>query len=386
MELNRQNIKKIMGIIIASILIYAGVQHLDVVKNVIDFILRMLTPFLLGAGVAFILNTPMRFFERLLFTDRRYGDKKWARKIKRPVSILITLLLVTGLIAVVFIIILPEIGRTFGILSDNLPAFGQRIEGWANELMAKYPEAADRLFHLEVDWDKLWQSSIGWLQNSAGLFVTSTIGLASSIIGGLVNFILGLIFAIYLLMQKETISRQVKRVFYAFLPEKKTDRLLEICSLSNLTFSRFLSGQLVEAVIIGVLFFITMTIFRMPYTLLISILIAFTALIPIVGAFIGCIVGAFLILIVEPMTAFWFILLFLVVQQVEGNVIYPKIVGTSIGLPSIWVLLAVTVGGSLMGILGILLFIPLCSVLYAVSRGVVKNRLQKRGIAKEKLQ
>lgn len=198
------------------------------------------------------------------------------------------------------------------------------------------------------------------------------------------TFLIALIFSFYILLQKERLARQARQVLYALLPERAADRTLDILRLTNRTFSSFLSGQCLEAVILGTLFVVAMTIFQMPYALLVGVLIALTALIPIVGAFIGCAVGALLILIVDPVKALMFVVLFLVLQQVEGNLIYPHVVGSSVGLPSIWVLCAVTLGGSLMGIVGMLVFIPLCSVLYALFRTYVKDRLVRKKVPTSK--
>ena len=203
-------------------------------------------------------------------------------------------------------------------------------------------------------------------------------------VSGVSTFVIGLIFSFYILLQKEKLSRQARQVFYAILPERRADRLLDVLRLAERTFSSFLSGQCLEACILGTLFVVAMTLFQIPYALLVGVLIALTALIPIVGAFIGCAVGALLIAIDDPWKALWFIVLFLVLQQVEGNLIYPHVVGSSVGLPSIWVLAAVTLGGKLMGITGMLFFIPLCSVIYALFRSYVKNRLVSKAVPPEK--
>ncbi len=196
------------------------------------------------------------------------------------------------------------------------------------------------------------------------------------VINGVMTFFIGFVFAIYILIQKETLGRQCIKVMNAFFPKKVVDKIYNVCSLSHKTFSKFITGQCLEALILGMMFFVSMTIFRLPYALLVGVLIAFTALIPMIGAFIGCAVGAFLILMVNPMQAVFFIILFLVLQQIEGNLIYPHVVGNSVGLPSMWVLFAVTVGGKLMGIVGMLVFIPLMSVLYTLFRELVNKRSQ----------
>ena len=214
--------------------------------------------------------------------------------------------------------------------------------------------------------------------------LSSSFSLVGSVVSGIVSFLIGVVFSVYVLFQKEKLSVQAKKILYALLPEKKADRAVAIGKLSNQVFSSFLSGQCLEACILGAMFVIVMSILRMPYAMLIGIVIALTALIPIVGAFIGCAVGMFLIVMVSPVQAVWFLVLFLVIQQVEGNLIYPRVVGGSIGLPSMWVLAAVSVGGSLFGITGILIFIPLCSVCYALFRDFVHKRLRKRKVKKEK--
>ena len=209
-------------------------------------------------------------------------------------------------------------------------------------------------------------------------------GLIGGVVSGLSTFVIGLIFSFYILLQKERLARQGRQCLYALLPERAADRTLEVLRLTDRTFSGFLSGQCLEACILGTLFVVAMSLFRMPYALLVGVLIALTALIPIVGAFIGCAVGALLIAISDPRQALVFVILFLVLQQIEGNLIYPHVVGSSVGLPSIWVLAAVTLGGKLMGIAGMLFFIPLCSVLYALFRQFVIRRLRQRHVDPKK--
>ena len=221
-------------------------------------------------------------------------------------------------------------------------------------------------------------SAVAFFQNGAGNVLNSTMSAIGSIVSGVATFVIAFVFACYVLLQKEKLSVQVRKVMYAFLPEKKVEWCLEVCSLAAKSFSSFLTGQCVEALILGMMFFIAMSIFSMPYALLVGVLIAFTALIPIFGAFIGCIVGAFLILMVAPVKALIFVIMFLVLQQIEGNLIYPKVVGSSVGLPSIWVLAAVTIGGSLMGVVGMLIFIPITSVVYTLFRASVYKKLKSK--------
>lgn len=386
MNLTKANMKKLLLLIAAGVVLNAAVQHLDLLGVFLRVALGLITPFLAGSAIAFVINVPMRQVEDRLFPPLAPGKKAGRlRRAKRPISFVVTLLLLCGLLVVIFFLILPEIGRTLQNFVDRIPVFAQQTQEWGEQLMEQYPEVVDVLSRISIDWEKLSQGFIALAQNSMSGVLNSTLDLASSIIGGVVGSVVAVVFAAYILLQKERLGRQFRQLLYAFLPEHHADRITEVGTLSYRTFSRFLSGQCLEAVILGCMFFLTMSILRFPYALTISVLITVTALIPIFGAFIGCIVGAFLILTVDPMQALWFVVLFLILQQVEGNLIYPHVVGSSVGLPSIWVLAAVTIGGSVMGIAGMLIFIPLCSVFYTLLRHSILNRLRARKIPQEKI-
>ena len=273
---------------------------------------------------------------------------------------------------------------------SKLPGFFGGLKDKASNYLDENPQLMEWLSHNttfdSINWSDLIQKAIAWitgsLNNIVDLTITTVIGLGT----GIFNAVLSIVFALYCLSRKEILARQGRRLLYAFLPEHTGDEAVRILRMSNTTFSNFISGQCLEALILGLMFAVSMAIFKMPYIPLISVIIAITALVPIVGAFAGCAVGAFFILVDNPVMALWFVVLFLVLQQIEGNLIYPRVVGSSIGLPGMWVLLAVAVGGSVSGVGGMLLMIPLMSVLYALVREVTNNRLVKRGIPVEKLQ
>ena len=386
LNLSKANMKKLFLLVAGGVVLNALLQHLDLVGYFLYVVLGMIAPFLAGSAIAFIINVPMRQIEMRLFPELPEGRKPGRlRRAKRPISFIVTLVLLGGLLAVIFFLILPEIGRTLQSFVDRIPAFAQQTQEWAETMMAQYPEIVDEISRISINWEQIMQGLMDFAQNSMSGVLNSTLDIASSIIGGVVGVRLWpWFFAAYVLLQKERLGRQFRQLLYAFLPEKHADRIVEVGTLSFRTFSGFLSGQCLEAVILGCMFFLTMSILRFPYALTISVLITVTALIPIFGAFIGCIIGAFLILTVEPMQALWFIVLFLILQQVEGNLIYPHVVGNSVGLPSLWVLAAVTIGGSVMGIVGMLIFIPLCSVAYTILRHHVLIRLRERNIPKER--
>lgn len=374
---NKKFLRNVLGIATFCILLYWGLQNMDQVAGFLSTVGGLLLPFLLGAAMAFILNVPMRAIETHL--------PQKLQRAHRGISLVLTLAAVVGVVMVVSLLVLPQLKNTVQTIAARMPAFWAQAQQWANELMIRYPELADWLSETgNLNLRNVTQQVMDWLKNGGLALVGNTVTAATGIISGFVNFFIALIFAIYLLFQKETLSRQGRMLLFAWMRPEHAEKVLEVVRLANKTFSNFLSGQCLEACILGALFAVGMLLFRMPYVLLVSVLVAVTALIPVFGAFIGCFVGAFLILIQNPMQAVVFVILFLVIQQIEGNLIYPRVVGGSVGLPSVWVLAAVTLGGSMFGVVGMLVMIPLCSVLYSLLRTATRERLRSRGVEKAK--
>ena len=380
MELNQENIRKIKEIILFTAVIIVCLWKYETVLDILFFLLNILTPFILGGAIAFVLNVPMNFVQRHLFKEERIRNRKVSQKLARPVSMVLVLIAVFGIVAIVMFILIPQLGETFANLGRSIQAFIPQLQEWAARLFNDNKEIMDTVNNLEFDWNKIMDTGINFFKSGAGSVVDSTITAAKSIVSGLTTFFIAFVFAIYILLQKEKLGVQAKKVLFAFVRRGRAEATVEVLSLTYNTFSSFLTGQCVEAVILGSMFAVSMTILKLPYALLVGMLIAFTALIPIFGAFIGCGVGAFLIFMVDPMKALIFVVLFLVLQQIEGNLIYPHVVGESVGLPSIWVLAAVTVGGNIMGIVGMLVFIPLLSVFYTIFREFVYLHLKKQHI------
>lgn len=374
MDLNKKNMKNLMILIVFAVLVLVGVQRIENLAAGFVFLMRIVFPFILGGAMAFILNIPMHFLEGRLFAKAK------KKKLVRPVSLVLSILFVVAILQIVLVVVIPEIAATFASISKNIEAFLPKLEQWLTEAFPDSEQLEMWIDSLEFNWDKILQSAVNFLKNGAGNVLSSTVTVAKTVINSLMNFFVGFVFACYILLQKEKLSVQVKKVLYAFLPRHAVEKTLQVAALSYKTFSNFVTGQCLEAVILGTMFFVSMSVLHFPYALLVGVLIAFTALIPIFGAFIGCVLGTFLILVSNPVQAIGFVILFFVLQQVEGNLIYPHVVGGSVGLPSIWVLVAVTVGGSLMGVVGMLIFIPLSSVLYALFKGWVHKRLEDRGI------
>ena len=379
MDLSKMSIKKIRELIVFTALLVVALWKFDVVLGVLKTIWDIIFPFVLGGAIAFLTNVPMSFLEKKIFENVKKKNKI-VRKLKRPISLILTIVLVVGVIALVMFGVIPQLTRTMGTLVTSINDFIPQMQSWIGEFFHNNQEIMNLVDQIEFDPDQAIKWGISLLGNGAGNMMNTTMSAVGSIVSGVATFFIAFSFACYILFQKEKLHIQIRKVFFAFLPRQKADAFLKVCSLTYRTFANFLAGQCLEAVILGSMFVVTLSILRMPYALLIGILIAFTALIPIFGAFIGCAVGSFLIFMVNSQQAILFVIVFLVLQQIEGNLIYPHVVGESVGLPSIWVLAAVTIGGNLMGIVGMLVFIPLLSVLYTIFREFVYLRLKKQNI------
>ena len=381
--MDKKQMKSIMLLILFTVMLYVGLQNIDVVLGVLGTMIGLVFPFILGGGIAFVLNVPMSFLERNIFGRGRLKDSRRAAKAARPVSLILALLLVILIIMIAGFVILPELGNTVMGLGKGIETGIRNLQIWIDSTFQNNSAIVEWANSLEIEPQKMVDSIMGVLQNGVNNILSSAVTVTVGIANTAMNASIAFVFACYILIQKEKLMIQAKKALFALLPEKTVEYLLHVCSLANNTFSRFVTGQCIEAVILGTMFFVAMTIFRFPYAMLVGVLIAFTALIPIFGAFIGCVISALLILLVSPMKALLFLILFLVLQQIEGNLIYPHVVGGSVGLPSVWVLVAVTVGGSLMGVAGMLIFIPLVSVIYALFREWMYKSLKKKGVQVE---
>ena len=386
MELNRKNVRKIILIILFTVVCFLGLQNISQVFTYIKIFFSFLTPLLLGLSIAFILNLPMKAIERFCFKTGGKHDKI-VRKIKRPLSIIMTFALVILVLAFVMFIIIPELVDTFEILKGSIPVYITNINNIVNDFVLRYPELQDKLTLLTIDWENVFNTIFSFIQNGAG----SVVSVATGLISGLWNCLLGIFFAIYILSQKEKLQSQAKRILKAFMPERKkedgtvipaekrVDKVLKVSALVNKTFSNFITGQCTEAVILGVMFFIVLSVFGYKYALMISVLTMICALVPIFGPWLSTAVSFLLILISTGfMPALWFVVIAVVLQQIEGNFIYPYVVGNSVGLPSLWVLTAVTLGGSMMGVIGMLIYIPIFSVIYTLIKEETNLRLKQK--------
>ena len=383
MKIDKSVLKKLF-VLAAGCILFAWLV-LDTARATTMFrtVWGLFSPFVVGAGIAFVFNVPMRAIERQLADIRKAG-------FRRVLSIVLTILCLVLIIMFVFELLIPQIRLTVESLSQTIPVF---VEGLAAKLVVMlqdHPEMRawiQETLNLEsLDWSSILTEALGFISNQMSTVMGGAVSVIGSVTGAIINMVVSIAFAIYCLARKEILARQGRRLLYSLVSEKHADEVIRVLRLTNSTFSNFISGQCLEACILGCLFAVSMAIFRMPYISLVSVVIAVTALIPVVGAFVGCILGAFFILVNNPIQALTFVIMFLIIQQLENNLIYPRVVGTSIGLPGMWVLVAVTVGGDLMGVGGMLLMIPLTSVIYALLREFTDKRLAERGIPAEKLQ
>ena len=382
MQIDKKTVRNIFLVALGAIAFYWVLHETEQLKSLWTGLIDVFAPFVLGAAIAFVMNVPLRALERRLQFIRADG-------LRRTAAIVLTFVCIVLVLTGVVLLLVPQITETIQTLIPKLTDFFLRMEKRFYEFLAANPDLLQWVSSTtglqSLDWSGLIQRAATMLKNSVSVIATGAFSAVGGVTSALVDLVIGLVFAIYCLARKEILARQGRRILYAILPEHFCDETIRIMRLTNSTFSNFISGQCLEALILGCLFAIAMAILKLPFIPLISVLIAITALVPIVGGFVGCILGAFFILVNDPVQALIFVGMFLVLQQIEGNLIYPKVVGTSIGLPGMWVLVAVTIGGDLMGIAGMLIMIPIVSVLYTLLREFTQRRVAERGIDPEKL-
>lgn len=372
--INIRDIKKL--VIMAIVLIFAFI-YISEIWSFIKFIIKVFMPFIIGLAIAFVLNVLMNTIENKWF-------KKWKVKanVKRPISLLISIAIVLSFIVLLLLLIIPNLQNTIELFADSIPAYSRSLQNLLND----WKIDSNVINEIKEVLDSLGTTLADYIKNNSNKVIDVTLGIASNVVTGFVNITIGFVFAIYFLAQKEKIASQFSKVMDAYLSNKKISKIKEIATLSNKVFSHFVSGQCIEAIIIGILCFFGMVVLRLPYASTISVLVGFTALIPVFGAFIGTIFGAFLIFMVSPLQAIIFVMFIIILQQLEGNLIYPKVVGKSVGLPGIWVLVAVSVGASINGVLGMLLSVPICSIIYSILATNVKIRLEDKNKTNKKVQ
>jgi len=349
-------------------------KYFEQILSFIGVLLDVLAPLLLGCVVAYILNIVLRFLERHY---TKIEKRPWLSKAKRPVCILGSFGFVAAIVAAVICLVVPEIGSSFQVLGKSIPVAVDSVVDFLSVHADDFPAFQETLENFQVDWPKLFENALGVATTGIGSIFTSAVSVAGAVFGGVVNVVIGIIFAIYVLANKEKLAAQLKKLAQAYISEKTRKVCGEFLELLDGSFSSFIVGQCTEAVILGTLCALGMLILRLPYAVMTGVIVGVTALIPVVGAYVGAAVGGFMIFMVDPMKALVFIIFLVILQQLEGNIVYPKVVGSSIGLPGMWVLAAVTLGGGLFGVLGMLVGVPLAATIYKWISRKTNLKLQK---------
>lgn len=379
MELNKRNFKCILLLVLCAIVLYWGLNNLSALSGVVDSFFSLLAPLLLGICIAYVVNLLLKVVERLWDKALAKAPEIWRGRLKRPICLTLTMLLFLGIIFAIIFILIPRLEEAGATLVANVPGYVDQLQSWWNGVIAFAAERGVTLPELSMNADNATKVVTDFLTNNGGNVVNTTLDITTSILGALVNFLLALVFSVYLLAQKEKLLAQSRRLLLAAIPKKAGKRTMHILQITNNAFSSFVTGQVTEAFILGTLCCMGMLMLRLPYALPVSVIICFTSLIPIFGAWIGAATGAFLIVFVSPIKALTFLIFLLILQQVEGNLIYPRVVGKSVGLPGLWVLAAVTIGGGAFGVVGMLLGVPVCSVVYVLVQDFVRSQPAEDG-------
>lgn len=374
-----QKYLKALAVILTSILFFVIISNMSTVGDAVSKVLGVLSPLILGLCIAFVVNLPLRFLEERVFGKlTRKNGKVWS-KLKRPICLTLSVLFLLSVITVFLSFVVPELVRTGEKFFTALPSAMENVSATIDSVLEKlhlksiFPD-------LTIDWKSISAWALDMIDNHSNSIAQGALGIVTTVFNTVLNFILGFVFSIYVLASKESLGKLAKSVIYSIMKRERARKLISVVVLSNKAFSGFISGQCTEVLLIGVLCFIGMLIFRMPYAVMVSCVIAFTAFIPVFGPFIGTAIGAFFIFIESPIKALWFVIFIIILQQLESNIIYPKIMGKHVGLPGIWVLAAVTIGGGLFGVVGIIVSVPICSVIYTLFDRWIKKRLEERNI------
>lgn len=378
MNLDKRNTRRIMLIITYGVILFAILMRLSSIMASISKVFSVISPITLGLCLAFVLNIIMNLFEKKILSFMKRSRSPFVRKLCRPLSLIITFAAGFGVIALVLVIIVPQMVDAVDMVITKLPGYANDFFLWAEKMLSDNNISVETIANWEMDWKSMVNKILDFAQKSSATIVDSTITFTSSIISGSFDVIMAIIISIYVLIKKERILDICKKAVTAYMPEKAREKIFKIGALSYKAFAQFIKGQGIEACILGTLCFIGMKIFKFPYAGTVGVLVGITALIPIFGAWIGGGLSAFLILMVNPMKALLFIIYLLILQQIENNLIYPRVVGESIGLPGLLVLIAVIIGNSLTGVTGILVSVPLCSILYTLFKEGIDKRLKEK--------
>ena len=378
MKLNDKPARTVMLLILFGVVLNAAVQNLNVVGRALDVLLGVISPLLLGLMLAFLLTIPVNLLEKRLIKPRGKRALKLQTRMQRPLSILVSVVLVLAVLVAISGIIGPQLVEAIGLVLTQLPGWVEQVRAFVLDFVDTQPELVNWVNSLSIDWQGIQENVTAFLKQGLGVAMDSVVSMATSVFGQATSAALTFIIALSVVAQKEKLSVQASNLVRAFCPPAAARRIIQIARQTSRAFSAFITAQVLESCILGALVFLGMTVLRFPHGPLISAMVAVTGVIPIFGAFFSAIVGALFILVTHGLArAFWFVIFFVVLQQLEGNLIYPRVMGSNVGLPALWVLVAITVGGGALGIVGMLLFVPIFAVVYSLLREAIRARLRK---------
>lgn len=378
MKLDRRTVRTILLIITFAVALFTAAQNLGAIYGAVRTVWGVFSVVITGLALAFVLNVPMKLFEERLLYGMSEDRRAPVRRLRRPLSIVGALVVTLGVVVILFAVLLPRLIDTVVVVAESLPAYVEKFIGWVEHVLERFNLESGELLDLSINWSQATKQFIDSLTSSMGDIIGTATNVGTSVAGALVDGLFSLVIALYVLAEKEQICAFARRVATNFLPQRAAGGLVTIANMASETFTNFIAGQLMDSLILGVLCYIGMRIFQFPHAEVISIVIGVTSLVPLVGSFIGEIIGAFLILISSPLKALLFMVFILCLQQVEGSFIYPKVVGKSVGLPGVAVFSAVLVGGNIAGVTGALLGAPICAMLYAILQQALAAREAKR--------
>lgn len=372
MDFSNVNRKKlalwIIGIFAVCSLIFLGVQNISSVVGAVSWFFKWISPVVMGFGVALVLDVPLQFFERHIFSKT---TKPALIRLRRPLSLAVSLLVILGILTGVVMLVIPELVEAVKVIIQIGTDFVNGLLALSEAEILELPLGE---YLINIDWKGLLSTAQEWLKNQSGSLVNTAFSTIGTAVTAVVNFGIGVVFAVYVLLSKDKLGGQIKRLMRVWLPEKTGSTVLYAASVANSNFRNFISGQTLEAMILGGLCMLGMLILRIPYAPMVGALVGVTALIPVIGGFIGVGVGTVMILTQSPVKALIFVIFFIVLQQIEGNIIYPKVMGSRVNLPAMWILVAVTLGGSIAGPMGMLLSVPVASTMYVLIKEVTAQK------------
>ena len=392
MNMNRKDTIKIFFLAVCIIFVYIGFQHLDIIGSFLVWLLQILVPFIIAGCFTFFLNVPLNAIERRLFRSKDGTPvSPLKEKLRRPLAITMSISMFVLVLGIFLIIIIPEISNSLQKIAGSIPSAFDDFRYWMKDLSNRYDWAKAVYDNINIDWESIGSNIASFITNNVTNFfdstmnlLTSTMKVVSSVISITVNIFLGIVLSVYILAKKEKISSHLRKFLYAFFPSKAVDYIVEVGIMTNKSFYNSITGQMMECVIIGTLTGLGMAILGFPYAALVGVVIAICSWIPMFGIMIGTVIGALFILTVSPVQAIWFVVFMVCLQQVEGNLIYPRVVGSNVGLPPIVLIAAIVIFSGFFGIIGLLVSAPVTSVLYTLLKRLVRERLKLRNIPEEK--